>query len=171
MTEIDFAFFNFEHGGLIGGEDRFYSSGRGYRFDGLVRVAGDQGRWPHILIMGEGDRYGYAGGEGMWEAAAVMRAAGGRPYVPLLGGLPREWGPFAPVIFVDAQSVVIRRWHDPGPRISPPASVTCWSPRCPAAAMTRYSGWWPCTGTCPAAICGWRTRRPCAGSPTPPSRP
>ncbi len=113
MTEIDFAYFNYEHGGLIGGEDRFYSSSRGYRFDGLVRVAGDQGRWPHILIMGEGDRYGYAGGEGMWETAAAMRAAGGRPYVPLLGSLPREWGPFAPVIFVDAQSVVIRRWHDP----------------------------------------------------------
>jgi len=32
--------------------------------------------------------------------------------VPLLGSLPREWGPHAPVIFADAQSVVIRRWHD-----------------------------------------------------------
>lgn len=48
----------------------------------------------------------------MWEAAAAMRAAGGRPYVPLLGSLPREWGPYAPVIFVDPQSVVIRRWYD-----------------------------------------------------------
>lgn len=112
MTEIDFAYFNFEQGGLIDGRDNAYSSGRGYDFNGLVRVAGDGGRWPHILILGEGDRYQYAGGEGMWEAAAAMRAAGGRPYVPLLGSLPREWGPHAPVIFVDAQSVVIRRWHD-----------------------------------------------------------
>lgn len=113
MTEIDFAYFNYEHGGLINGKDCFFSSGRGYEFAGLVRVAGDQDRWPHILVMGEGDRYGYAGGEGMWEAAAAMRAAGGRAYVPLLGSLPREWGPYAPVIFVDAQTVVIRRWHDP----------------------------------------------------------
>jgi hypothetical protein len=101
-----------KHGGLVGGEDRFYSCGRGYDFAGLVRVAGDQGRWPHVLAMGEADRYGYAGGEGMWEAAAAMRAAGGRAYVPLLGSLPREWGPYAPVIFVDAPSVIIRRWHD-----------------------------------------------------------
>jgi len=97
---------------LVGGEDRFCSSGGGYDFAGLVRVAGDQGRWPHILAMGEADRYGDAGGEGMWEASAAMRAARGRPYVPLLGSLPREWGPYAPVIFVDAQSVVIRRWYD-----------------------------------------------------------
>jgi len=90
VTEIDFAYFNYEHGGLTGGHDHAYSSGRGYDFGGLVRVAGDQGRWPHILIMGEGDRYEFAGGEGMWEAAAAMRAAGGRPYVPLACELPRE---------------------------------------------------------------------------------
>jgi hypothetical protein len=40
MTEIDFAYFNFEHGGLIDGRDHFFSSGRGYDFGGLVRVAG-----------------------------------------------------------------------------------------------------------------------------------
>jgi hypothetical protein len=48
VTEIDFAYFSYEHGGLIGGEDRFYSSGRGYDFAGRVRVTDDQGRWPHI---------------------------------------------------------------------------------------------------------------------------
>jgi len=110
VTEIDFAHFNYEHGGLTGGHDHAYSSGRGYDFGGLVRVAGDQGRWPHILIMGEGDRYEFAGGEGMWEAAAAMRAAGGRPYVPLACELPRE-GPYAPVIFVDPQAVVICRFY------------------------------------------------------------
>jgi hypothetical protein len=79
-----------KHGGLIGGHDHAYSSGRSYDFDGLARVAGDGGRWPHLLIMGEGDRYELAGGEGMWEAAAAMRAAGGRLYDPLACELPRE---------------------------------------------------------------------------------
>jgi endonuclease/exonuclease/phosphatase family metal-dependent hydrolase len=111
-TEIEFAYWNYEHGGLIDGDDHFFSSGRGYRFDSLVRVAGDGGRWPHILVMGEGDRYEMAGGEGMWEAATAMRAAGGRPYVPLACELPRE-GLYAPVIFVDPQAVVIRRFFDP----------------------------------------------------------
>jgi hypothetical protein len=122
MTEIDFAYFNYEHGGLVDGRDRFYSSGRGYRFDGLVRVAGDSGRWPHILIMGEGDRYELAGGEGMWEAAAAMRAAGGRPYVPLACERSAE-GLYAPVIFADPQAIVIRRFFyhrlpDHAPRYS-----------------------------------------------------
>jgi len=77
---------------------------------GWPGVAGDGGRWPHILIMGEGDRYELSGGEGMWEAAAAMRAAGGRPYVPLACELPAE-GLYAPVIFVDPQAVVIRRFY------------------------------------------------------------
>ena len=122
MTEIDFAYFNFEHGGLIDGKDCFFSSGRGYDFAGLVRVAGDQGRWAHILVVGEGDRYELAGGEGMWLAAAAMRAAGGPPYVPLACELPRE-GLYAPVIFVDPRAVVIRRFYyhrlpDHAPRYS-----------------------------------------------------
>ena len=99
-----------KHGGLIDGHDHAYSSGRGYDFAGLVRVAGDQDRWPHVLIMGEADRYELSGGEGMWEAAAAMRAAGGRPYVPLACELPWE-GLYAPVIFADPQAVVIRRFY------------------------------------------------------------
>lgn len=122
MTEIDLAYFNYEHGGRVCGEDRLYSSGRGYDFAGLVRVAGDQGRWPHLLVIGEGDRYELSGGEGMWEAAAAMRAAGGRPYVPLACELPAE-GLYAPVVFVDPQAIVIRRFFyhrlpDHGPRHS-----------------------------------------------------
>lgn len=109
MTEIDLAYFNYEHGGLLNGHDHAYSSGSGYRFGGLVRVAGDGGRWPHILIMGEGDRYELSGGEGMYEAAAAMRAAGGRAYVPLACELPAE-GLYAPVIFVDAQAIQVRRF-------------------------------------------------------------
>jgi hypothetical protein len=110
VTEIDFAYFNYEHFGLADGHDHAYSSGRGYRFDGLVRVAGDGGRWPHILVLGEGDRCELSGGEGMWEAAAAMRAAGGRPYVPLACELPAE-GLYAPVIFVDPRAIVIRRFY------------------------------------------------------------
>ena len=45
--------------------------------------------------MGEADRYELAGGEGMWEAAAAMRDAGGLPYVPLVCELPAE-GLYAP---------------------------------------------------------------------------
>src|SRR5260370_854974 len=110
MTAIDVAYFNYEQGGLIGGHDHAYSSGRGYDLDGLARVARDGGRWPPPLIMGEGNRYELAGGEGMWEAAAAMRAAGGRPYVPLACELPRE-GLYAPVIFTDPQAIVIRRFY------------------------------------------------------------
>jgi hypothetical protein len=110
MTDIDFAYFNFEHGGLADGHDHAFSSGQGYDYRGLVRVAGDQGRWPHVLIMGEGDRYELSGGEGMREAAAAMRAAGGRAYVPLACELPAE-GLYAPVIFTDIQAVVIRRFY------------------------------------------------------------
>jgi hypothetical protein len=122
VTEIDFAYFNYEHGGLVDGQDQFYGSGRGYDFGGLVRVAGDGGRWPHILAMGEADRYELAGGEGMWEAAAAMRAAGGRAYIPLACERPAE-GLYAPVIFVDPQAVVIRRFYyhrlpDHAPRYS-----------------------------------------------------
>jgi hypothetical protein len=122
VTEIDIAYFNYEHGGLIDGRDHFFSSGRGYDFSGLVRAAGSGGRWPHILVMGEGDRFELAGGQGMWEAAAAMRAAGGRPYVPLACELPAE-GLYAPVMFVDPQAVIIRRFYyhrlpDHAPRYS-----------------------------------------------------
>ncbi|SEP53963.1 hypothetical protein [Amycolatopsis saalfeldensis] len=110
MTTIDLAYFNFEHGGLIGGGAR--GGGSGYDFTGLVRVMGEDDRWPNLFVMGEGDRYEFNGGQGKWGAVAAMRAAGGRPYVPLPCELPRQWGPFAPVIFYDAQTVVVSRFYD-----------------------------------------------------------
>jgi endonuclease/exonuclease/phosphatase family metal-dependent hydrolase len=114
MAEIDFAYFNYEHGGARRAAGGIPDDMPGhYDYSGLVRVAGDGGRWPHILIMGEGDWYGYNGGKGAWGAAAAMRDAGGRCYVPLVCDLPREWGPFAPVIFADTQAIVIRRFYDP----------------------------------------------------------
>lgn len=110
MTEIDFAYWNFEHGGRRGAN----SSGDGgaYDFSPLCRVIGHESRWPHILILGEADRYDFNGGEGLWEAAAAMRAAGGRAYTPLMCSLPREWGPFAPAMFVDTQAVQVHRFYD-----------------------------------------------------------
>jgi hypothetical protein len=62
--------------------------------------------------MGEGDYYEYWGGAGMWGASEAMREAGGRAYVPLPCHLPREWGPFAPVIFFDAQTLIVKRYFD-----------------------------------------------------------
>src|SRR6266536_6036411 len=74
VTAIDLAYFNFEHGGLIGGGAR--GGGSGYEYTGLVRVMGEDDRWPNLFVMGEGDRYDFNGGEGMWGAVAAMRAAG-----------------------------------------------------------------------------------------------
>lgn len=108
MTVLELAYFNYQNGGLLAAD--LYGGGQGYDFRGLVRVAGDGGRWPHILVMGEGVRYGENGAAAAFGAAAAMREAGGPPYVPLLGSLPRDWGPFAPVTFVDPTTLVIRRW-------------------------------------------------------------
>lgn len=107
---LEVSYFNYEHGGMSG---IGYSGGSGpYDYTGLVRVAGDGGRWPDVLVMGEGDRYDDDGGKGAWGAASALREASSRPYIPLLGSLPREWGPFAPVIFFDANAVVVEQWHD-----------------------------------------------------------
>ena len=121
--------------------------------------------------MGEGNRYEYDGGRGAWEAAAGDTGGRGAAYVPLTGSLPRERGPFAPVIFADPQSVVIRRWYDH---------------RCPDFAARNRNlliatlpgrgerGGIPGGGhprrSFTAGTPGWLTRRPSAGSPTPPSR-
>lgn len=39
MTELEIAYFNYEHGGRSGAQDRFYSAGSLPGFTGLVRVA------------------------------------------------------------------------------------------------------------------------------------
>lgn len=108
--EIDLAYFNYEHGGMTNASARGGNPPGGYDFTGLVRTMRE--RWPHVLVMGEGDYYEYFGGAGMWGAAEAMRESGGRAYVPLPCSLPREWGPFAPCIFFDAQTLIVKRWFD-----------------------------------------------------------
>jgi hypothetical protein len=41
VTEIDFAYFNCEHDGLVDGRDYAYNSGRGDNYDGLVYQPAD----------------------------------------------------------------------------------------------------------------------------------
>ncbi|MBN6039976.1 hypothetical protein [Amycolatopsis sp. 195334CR] len=108
--EIDLAYFNYAHGGITNSSSRGENPPGGFDFTGLVRVMRE--RWPHVLVMGEGDYFEFFGGAGMWGAAEAMREAGGRAYVPLPGSLPREWGPYAPCLFVDAQTMIIHRWFD-----------------------------------------------------------
>lgn len=110
MTEIDFAYWNYEHGGRRDADSG--GNGGSYDFEPLCRVVGHEDRWPHVLILGEADRYDFDGGAGLWGAAAAMREAGGRVYTPLMCSLPRDWGPFAPAIFVDLQTVQVDRFYD-----------------------------------------------------------
>ncbi|MFC0435044.1 hypothetical protein [Kutzneria buriramensis] len=108
--DIDLAYFNYAHGGLTNPTSRGENPPGGYDFTGLVRVMRE--RWPHVLVMGEGDLYEYFGGAGMWGAAEAMREAGGRAYIPLPCQLPREGGAFAPCIFFDAQTLIVKRFFD-----------------------------------------------------------
>ncbi len=110
MTEIDLAYFNYEHGGMVGHSDRG-DGGGAYFYDGLVNVMGENDRWPDLFVMGEGDRYEFSGGLGAWGACAAMSQAGGRHYAWLACHLPRDWGPFAPVIFYDPQTVQVYRFY------------------------------------------------------------
>lgn len=127
MTRVDISYFNHEHGGremaVRGGWGGGYAlsglagagyhgGGHGLDFSGLVQVMADEETpWPDIFIMGEGDKYEYDGEEGTREAARAMRQAGGPGYEPLICSLPREGGPFAPVIFVNPATIEVRRWY------------------------------------------------------------
>lgn len=110
MTEVHLRYFNFEHGGDRSATDRV--GGGAYDFTGLVRVL-SQGRPAQILVMGEGDRYSFNGGAGAWGAARAIREAGGPSYTPLIGSLPRDWGYYAPVMFVDQRALVVHHWYEP----------------------------------------------------------
>jgi hypothetical protein len=107
-VKIDFAYVNYEHGGSTDGSAG--SLGRSYQFDGLVRLLGDQDRWPDIAVMGEAEGYEFGGGAGLYGAASALSEASGRGYTPLLGTLPREWGPIGPALFVDTAKVRIHNF-------------------------------------------------------------
>lgn len=114
MTALDLAYINYEHGGLIGANHELHvGDGYGYDYTGLVRIMGEDDRWPDLFVMGEGDRYEYWGGRGAWEAIDAMASAGGRSYAWMPCVLPREAGPFAPVIFYDPQTVRVGRYYSP----------------------------------------------------------
>jgi hypothetical protein len=106
---IQYDYINYEHGGRT--NPTYSGDGGPFDFTGLVRIM-STGTWPHILGIGEADRWDFNGYEGAYEAAAALRAAGGPPYVPHVGGLPREWGPFAPGILYDPTAIQVHRWYD-----------------------------------------------------------
>lgn len=108
MTKIRFSYFNYARGGRPNTGYTGDSEGP-CDYTGLVEVMRDD--WPDVLVMGEGERYELHGRKGAWEAAAAMRAAGGPPYVPHCCSLPRD-GMFAPVIFTNATTIVVRRFYD-----------------------------------------------------------
>lgn len=110
MTEIHIDYLNYAHGGMIGASTR--EGGAGYDFTGLVRLMANGYRWPDIFVLGEGEHYEFAGGAGMWGAAGALRAASGPAYLTLPGSLPRQWGPVAPVVFVNPARLIVERWYD-----------------------------------------------------------
>lgn len=111
---LDIAYINYEHGGLIGDKKCLHiGDGYGYNHSGLVRIMGEDDRWPDLFVMGEADRYEYWGGRGAWDAIDAMAVAGGRSYAWVPCALPREYGPFAPIIFYDPQTVRVRRYYSP----------------------------------------------------------
>jgi hypothetical protein len=114
QVPFDVAYVNYEHGGMIGTKQTLHiGDGCEYDHRGLVRIMSDGDRWPDVLVMGEADRYEYWGGKGAWAAIAAMRDAGGRAYAWVPCELPRDTGPFAPVIFYDPHTVDVRRYYSP----------------------------------------------------------
>lgn len=110
-TTIELAYINYEHGGLPADPARSELCTCTHDFAGLVRMAGEDDRWPDLLVMGEGVNYRDHGGRGMWGAANAMSDAGGPPYVPAPCTLPREWGPYAPVMFYNPITVKVQQFY------------------------------------------------------------
>lgn len=112
MTRVQFDYLNYQHfGNRHPNAHRGEYSGFGFDYEGLAQIMGE-GDPPDVFVMGEGDRAEFNGGEGGYEAARALRAVTGRPYVPLFGGLPRQTGPLAPIIFFDPQTISVFRWYD-----------------------------------------------------------
>ncbi|MER7544728.1 hypothetical protein ABTW95_17145 [Spirillospora sp. NPDC127506] len=111
MTHLRLSYVNVEHGGRTdAGYSSYSGDGGPYDYSKVTGMFHD-GDWPDIAVIGEGDRYELNGMEGAHEAAAALRDAGGPAYVPYPCSLPREWGMFAPVIYVNPTKVVVRRFY------------------------------------------------------------
>ncbi|MFA1548857.1 endonuclease/exonuclease/phosphatase family protein [Actinomadura chokoriensis] len=111
MTQLRMSYVNVEHGGRTeAGYSAYSGDGGPYDFGRVTGMLHD-GDWPDVLVVGEADRYELNGMEGAHEAAAALREAGGPAYVPYPCSLPREGGMFAPVIYIDPQKVVVRRFY------------------------------------------------------------
>lgn len=120
MTTWELAYVNYEHGGLLNDIESHAMGlglhvGEGYGFDHarLVRLLGQDKRWPDVAVIGECDRWEFWAGRGAWEAIDAIAEAGGRSYAWLPTALPREWGPFSPGILYDPQTIRIARYFSP----------------------------------------------------------
>lgn len=114
--ELELAYINNEHGGLQEDPDGLglhLGDGFGYDHSGLVRLLGQDDRWPDLAVLGESDRWEFWGGRGGWEAVDAIAEAGGPSYAWLPTVLPREWGPFAPTILYNPQTVRVKRYFSP----------------------------------------------------------
>ncbi|RKS68117.1 hypothetical protein BZB76_6361 [Actinomadura pelletieri DSM 43383] len=111
MTKLRLSYANVEHGGrdTTIGYSAHSGDGGGYDLQKVTAMFHDEDR-PDVLAMGEGDRYELNGMEATLEAAAALREAGGPAFIPHPCSLPRDGDMFAPVIHVDPQKGVVRRF-------------------------------------------------------------
>ncbi|RAS59565.1 hypothetical protein C8D87_114177 [Lentzea atacamensis] len=111
MKQIHFTLVNYAHGGAdCSGRTGLQTS---WDLDGLVEILQNGTRWPDHLTVLEAEQWDRQGGALMYAAADKLRqASGGVPYVPLLSSLTHNRGPIAPCVFVNANRVVTREWHD-----------------------------------------------------------
>ncbi|WP_131742466.1 endonuclease/exonuclease/phosphatase family protein [Actinomadura roseirufa] len=100
-------YINYAHSGRLGAG--YFGGGSAPDFTGLAAIM-KPGPWPDILGVGEADQWNYDGCAAGFAAAAALREAGGPPYIPLPGSLPREGGPFGPALLVDPTTVQIQFW-------------------------------------------------------------
>ncbi|MFC9976605.1 endonuclease/exonuclease/phosphatase family protein [Spirillospora sp. NPDC127200] len=109
MTELQIDYFNWAHFGRRGAD--YLGNGGDPDYTGLI-AAMSVGTPPAALAIGEGDRARDNGGQSAWEACAALRAAGFPPYQPLWGSLSDNGGPFAPLLLVDPNQIIVHQWYD-----------------------------------------------------------
>jgi hypothetical protein len=83
-----------------------------YDWTPFVRIIRSAPRWPAMIGVGEAVQWRWKGYEGAYGACTALRAAGGPPYVPLVGTLPGgpQRGPFGPGLLIDPTQLEIHHW-------------------------------------------------------------